>query len=128
MAALGNASQATRDAVDPNTLMGATPITVFAPLDNAFATQMIDPATTPAATLDAVLGYHVIPAQVLSTDLAPTQMVTTASGETLTINRSGTTITIIDNQGGMGQVDMSHSGTFRTLSGVVHVIDRVLLP
>merc|ERR1712083_1280560 len=74
------------DLVD--TLSSKGPFTVFAPTNDAFA-------ALPAGTLDTllkpenkadlvdILTYHVLPVQVLSTDLAPEQNVTTVEGKDL---------------------------------------------
>ena len=106
-------------------LSGEGPFTVFAPTDDAFAAL--------AAALDAtaedllalpgladILLYHVVGAQVLSTDLADGATATTLLGEdvTVTINDGG----IFINDAQVTVADIV------TDNGVVHVIDAVLLP
>merc|ERR1712222_310833 len=68
------------------TLSSPGPFTVFAPTNDAFG-------SLPAGTLETllkpenkaqlvdILTYHVLPAQVLSTDLQPEQEVTTVQGQ-----------------------------------------------
>ncbi|MEO1227699.1 MAG: fasciclin domain-containing protein [Myxococcota bacterium] len=126
--ALGRASAITQAAVAPSTLTGDAPITVFAPANSAFANQMIDETTAPQAVLDLLLAYHAIPSQVLGADVPTTPTsIMTLGGLSFTIQRSGTTITITDNTGGVGTVD-ANLRDIRTLGGVVHVVDRVLQP
>lgn len=110
-------------------LSGDGPFTVFAPNNAAFsalltelnATQLSD---IDAATLEAVLTYHVANGNVLAGDLTEGMMVPTAQGGSFTVSLTGgakitdgagreTNIIATDIQGG---------------NGVVHAIDRVLLP
>ncbi len=106
------------------TLSGDGPFTVFAPTDDAFAAL---PAGTvealladPSGDLTKILLYHVIGAEVLSTDLSDGQMATTLNGNdvTVSINSDGV---FIDN----AKVTIAD---IQTDNGVVHVIDAVLLP
>merc|ERR1711874_385798 len=72
------------------TLSSPGPFTVFAPTNEAFG-------ALPEGTLDSllkpenkdqlvdILTYHVLPAQVLSTDLKPKQIVTTVEGKELLV-------------------------------------------
>ena len=125
--ALGRASSLVQAAASPNTLEGADPITVFAPLDSAFSG--IDLNMLSQAQIDGILAYHVVPGQVLSGDLpvGPTT-VTTAAGIDLTVTRAANgDITITDASGGTANVDVSLRD-IRTLTGAVHVIDAVLDP
>ena len=106
-------------------LSGEGPFTVFAPTDDAFLTL----ATALNATAEDLLAlpgltdillYHVVGAQVLSTDLADGATATTLLGEdvTVTINDGG----IFINDAQVTVADIV------TDNGVVHVIDAVLLP
>ena len=106
------------------TLSGDGPFTVFAPTDAAFDAL---PDGTVEALLDDPMGdltqillYHVIGAEVLSTDLTDGQMATTINGSdvTVTINVDGVFI----NDAQVTVVDIPAD------NGVVHVIDAVLLP
>ena len=111
-------------------LSGAGPFTVFAPTNDAFAallTELGAPslAAIDAATLNKVLQYHVVSgANVLAATLTEGQQVTTFQGGKFTINLAGgakikdlnnrtSNIIITDVQGA---------------NGVVHAIDKVILP
>merc|ERR1712079_679467 len=68
------------------TLSSPGPFTVFAPTNEAFGALpagTLDDLLKPEnkATLVDILTYHVLPAQVLSTDLAPKQVVKTVEGK-----------------------------------------------
>ena len=107
-------------------LSGEGPFTVFAPTDDAFAAL--------AAALDAtaedllalpgladILLYHVVGAQVLSTDLADGTTATTLLGEDVEVS--------IDCEGSIFINDAQVTiADIITDNGVVHVIDAVLLP
>jgi len=107
------------------------PYTVFAPTNDAFVALLdSNPAWSSlddidAATLDAVLKYHVIAAgNFESTALSDGISVTTAKGDNITINTMGG-VTVTDLNNGVSNVTLADvQGT----NGVVHVIDRVLLP
>jgi transforming growth factor-beta-induced protein len=118
--AVGNASPAIADALDPDTLGGAAPITVFAPTNDAFAA-----ADLSGEDLDAVLSYHVVPGQVLAEDLEDEQVITTVEGSELTVGIDGSNVTLTDARGNVISVS---TPDVRTLSGVIHVVDGVLLP
>lgn len=116
-----------------STLSSAT-ITVFAPTNAAF-TQLLsalsinDINNIPVGTLLAVLRYHVVGGRAFSSDLANGSLVMLANGNT-TINLSN---------GAGGGPSIKGNGNGASVSnivgtnimcnnGVVHVIDRVLLP
>ena len=107
-----------------DTLNGAGPFTVFAPTNEAFA-------KIPKADLDAILAdkekltqiltYHVVPGEVLSTDLKKKQKVETVEGSKVLIKvRKKKGATIEDAK--IIQTDIQGS------NGVIHVIDTVILP
>ncbi len=104
-------------AVDPDTLMGESAITLFAPIDSAFTSSV-----APGA---AVLQHHIVPMQVTTSSLTDGLELTTLNG-TLTVH--------VDAQGNVSITDGSGStvnvvgADIRTLSGVVHKIDGVLTP
>jgi len=106
-------------------LKGDGPFTVFAPTNEAFA-------ALPAGTVEnllkpenkdqlvAILTYHVVPGKVMSTDLSDGQKAATVQGSEVEIKIangkvtvSGATVTAAD---------------IEATNGVVHVIDRVILP
>ena len=106
-------------------LSGDGPFTVFAPTDAAFE-------ALPEGTVDALLAdptgdlanillYHVLGAQVLSSDLQAEQTVTMLDGNDATITVADSTVTI----NGTATVTVAD---ITTDNGVVHVIDAVILP
>jgi len=108
-------------------LSQAGPFTVFAPTNDAFAAIASTVAGLSNAQLQTVLTYHVVGAQVLSSDISFGAPVTTLSGQTFTINAgtppqiariTDTTAT----PAGIVAVDV------RASNGVIHVVDKVLLP
>ena len=111
-----------------DTLKGPGPFTVFAPTDKAFGTMLRRLHLTPAkllankALLTKVLTYHVVSGKVLSTDLKRFQLVTTVNGAPLGVRafRSGR-VTV----NGTAHVIKAN---IETTNGVIHVIDRVLIP
>ena len=114
-------------------LSGTGPFTVFAPTNDAFQ-ALLDSNTDwnslgdiPAATLEAVLNYHVVSgANVLSSTLTDGQNVTTISNDaTFTINISGSDVTITDAQSRIANIIATD---VQGVNGVVHVVDGVLLP
>lgn len=122
--ALGRTSTAAA-VIDPDTLMGDAPVTVFAPNNAAFTAAGIDPATVGTSTLAAVINHHIVRGQATSGQFTDGQTLTTLNG-TITVNVAGDgTVTITDGAGNTAEVIM---GDVRTLSGVVHVIDAVLMP
>jgi uncharacterized surface protein with fasciclin (FAS1) repeats len=116
-----------------NTLSTAT-ITVFAPTNAAFtqlltALNLTNIDQIPAATLLAVLRYHVVGGRAFSSDLANGNLPMLANGNT--------TVTLTGGAGGgPGITGAGNSGNVSNITranivarnGVIHVIDRVLLP
>ncbi len=106
------------------TLSGEGPFTVFAPTDAAFdmlPEGVLDTLLTdPSGDLTDILLYHVVGAEVLSTDLSDGMTAMTLLGEEITISISGDTVFIND--------AMVTVADIATDNGVVHVIDAVLLP
>lgn len=111
-------------------LSGPGILTVFAPVNNAFRAQGFPTiaainAADPNA-LTAILTYHVIPGRVFSCDLSNGTQVTTANGAKLGINIAGNLASI---KGISNPVASSIIVTNRmATNGVIHIIDRVLLP
>ncbi|WP_187969480.1 fasciclin domain-containing protein [Aquibium microcysteis] len=119
------------------TLSGPGPFTVFAPVNDAFA-------ALPAGTVDTllkpenkdqltkILTCHVVGAEVMSSAVAKlisdgggTANVETLGGCTLQAKLDGDKVTLTDPAGGVATVtavDLDAS------NGVIHVIDKVLLP
>ena len=106
-------------------LSGEGPFTVFAPTDDAFIAlaTALDLEPTDLLDLDAltdILLYHVVGAEVLSTDLADGATATTLLGEDVTVTINDDGIFINDAQVTVADIIADN--------GVVHVIDAVLLP
>lgn len=107
------------------TLKGEGPFTVFAPTDEAFA-------ALPEGTLEmllkpenkdkliSILTYHVVPGKVMSTDLSNGQKAKTVQGESVKVAIGGNGVKI----SGAKVV----AADVKAKNGVVHVIDKVILP
>ncbi len=117
---------------DPNlisTLSTAT-ITVFAPTNAAF-TQLLTALGTndinniPVATLLAVLRYHVVGGRAFSSDLVAGPLTMLANGTTTINLTAGATIKGNGNGANASNIAVTN---IMCRNGVVHVIDRVLLP
>ncbi len=107
------------------TLKGDGPFTVFAPTDEAFAAlpegtveNLLKPENK--EQLISVLTYHVVAGKIMSSDIAGTAaMVESVQGSELDVNATngvtvdGATVVTAD---------------IETDNGVIHVIDRVVLP
>jgi len=116
-------------------LIQATEITVFAPTNDAFADLLAAQNVSDLAGLINALGaeavtkvlqFHVVPTVAFSTDLAEgDQTVPTLAGENLSINRTGSAVTVTDAAGNTYNVT---TADVAIENGVVHVIDGVLLP
>lgn len=106
------------------TLQGEGPFTVFAPTNEAFADiqSTVDTLLMPENKDDLtnVLTYHVVPGTYTAADLKDGQELTTVQGEKLTVSIEGDTVKVGDAT--VTQADVE------TSNGVVHVIDKVLVP
>lgn len=102
------------------------PFTVFAPTDAAFASLppgTVDDLLKPKnkGKLAAILKYHVIPGRVKAADVAGKKLsVKTVQGPP--VNVDGTMMGVQVNDAHVIQPDIEAS------NGVIHVIDKVLLP
>lgn len=107
------------------TLKSPGPFTVFAPTDEAFAKlpegtveNLLKPENK--AKLQAVLTYHVIPGTVMSGDI---------SGKRLSpMTVQGTTVDIDATNGVMVDGAKVLAADIVATNGVIHVIDKVILP
>lgn len=107
-----------------DTLSGQGPYTVFAPTDAAFAAlpqetvaMLMKPENK--AKLQKVLAYHVVPGSVESSTLQPGQ-VETVEGSTISVKRAQGKVMV--NNASVTTPDIKAS------NGVIHVIDKVILP
>ena len=103
-----------------DTLKGKGPFTVFAPTDAAFAKlpkgtveSLVQPENQ--AKLQAILKYHVVPAQLSSQDIVAAHTVKTLNGQPLypSIQVDDASIQVKN---------------IYCRNGVIHVIDNVILP
>lgn len=119
------------------TLKGPGPFTVFAPTNAAFA-------ALPAGTVDTllkpenkdaltkVLTYHVVAGKWDAAAISKMIMdgkgsaaIKTVQGGTLTAKASGGTVTLTDEKGATAKVTIAD--VYQS-NGVIHVVDKVLLP
>jgi uncharacterized surface protein with fasciclin (FAS1) repeats len=105
------------------TLQGDGPFTVFAPTNAAFEALpagLLEKLLLPenVAALTAILTYHVVAGQVMSTDVTAGE-VATVEGSTIAITTDGG---VKVNGANVVAVDVAAS------NGVIHVIDAVIVP
>jgi uncharacterized surface protein with fasciclin (FAS1) repeats len=110
-----------------NAVSGPGKYTVFAPTNAAFrAAGITDINAVPIATLDAVVKYHVLTTNVFASDLVNNTTATTLQGGTITIATTpaaGVKIT-----GSAQPVSAITAPNITATNGVIHVINRVMLP
>lgn len=110
------------------TLSGPGPFTVFAPTNAAFAAALVELGLTKQqlladkALLTKVLTYHVLAARVLKADVPVGPPITTVQGETFSVDGS---LSITDRNGRKAAITATD---VLTSNGVIHVIDKVILP
>lgn len=102
-------------------LEGDGPFTVFAPTNNAFA-ELPNGFISDLSTeeLAEILSYHVIEAEVASTDLQAEQSVDGLDGGQLFITTNGEVV--VNDNATVVDADIEAS------NGIIHAIDQVLLP
>jgi uncharacterized surface protein with fasciclin (FAS1) repeats len=109
-------------------LAGSGPLTVFAPTNQAFIDAgfptIASIKAAPASALIPILTYHVVAGRTFSSDLMNGQMLTMLSGGMTTISLTNG-----------AQIDGANSAPSNIIqtdvmatNGVIHAIDRVLLP
>jgi uncharacterized surface protein with fasciclin (FAS1) repeats len=110
------------------TLSGPGPFTVFAPTNDAFAALLQELGVTKdqlladKALLTQVLTYHVVAGQVTRAQVPVGQPITTVQGQTFTVDSS---LAITDQRGRTARITATD---LLATNGVIHVIDRVILP
>ena len=119
------------------TLEGKGPFTVFAPTNEAFnalPAGTVDTLLKPEnkKKLTTVLTYHVVAGDVTAEKLAAMikkgggkAELKTVAGETLTAGMDGSNITLTDKKGDVATVTIAD---VKQSNGVIHVIDKVMLP
>jgi uncharacterized surface protein with fasciclin (FAS1) repeats len=111
-----------------DTLSSTGPFTVFAPTDAAFGALLTELGITKAellantALLDKVLKYHVVSGRVLKAEVPVATPITTVETETLTVSAG---FVITDQRGRTSNIVATD---ILTKNGVIHVIDKVILP
>jgi uncharacterized surface protein with fasciclin (FAS1) repeats len=120
-----------------DTLQTAGPFTVLAPVNAAFAALPAGTVETllkpeNKATLVKILTCHVIPAKALSSaikkmvkDDGGKHVVDTVGGCKLVLSLKGSKVLITDENGNVARVTIAD---VKQSNGVIHVIDKVLLP
>lgn len=106
------------------TLEGTGPFTVFAPTDAAFAAiqKDVDSLLKPEnkAKLSSILTYHVVSGKHLAAELKDGAELTTVQGEKLKVS-------VKDNKVMIGDAHVTAADVAAS-NGVVHLIDKVLMP
>jgi len=119
------------------TLSGPGPFTVFAPTNEAFnklpagtVETLVKPENK--ETLTKILTYHVVAGRMTAADLMKAikagggkATLKTVQGETLTAMMKGKKIELKDEKGGIATVTIAD---VMQSNGVIHVIDKVLMP
>ena len=120
-----------------DTLKGTGPFTVFAPTNAAFdalPAGTVDTLLKPEnkATLTKVLTYHVVPGRLDSAALAAkiqagggSATLTTVEGEPLKGWMQGDAVVVTDSKGNNATVT---TADVYQKNGVIHVVDKVLMP
>ena len=120
-----------------DTLKGAGPFTVFAPTNAAFdalPAGTVDTLLKPEmkGDLTTVLTYHVVPGKVDAATLVGliqagggTATVTTVQGGTLTASLAGESVNLTDAKGNVATIT---TADVMQSNGVIHVVDKVLMP
>ena len=106
------------------TLAGKGPFTVFAPTNAAFEAlgkEKVEALLKPENKdkLIKVLTYHVVPGQVMSTELK--------SGKTKTVEGAEVMVMVKDGKVKVNNAQVTQADV-KASNGVIHVIDTVLLP
>jgi len=111
-----------------STLSAPGPFTVFAPTNTAFAALLQELGVTKEqlladkALLTQVLTYHVVSGRVLRAQVPVGTPITTVQGQSFTIDAN---LAITDQRGRTARITETD---LLASNGVIHVIDRVILP
>jgi uncharacterized surface protein with fasciclin (FAS1) repeats len=113
------------------TLSGPGPYTVLAPTNAAFDALLTELGMTKQALLadqallQTVLAYHVLPGRIARADIVPGRAVEPVGGGFFKIDLSGSDLVVTD---GRNRTARLQATDISATNGLVHVIDRVLLP
>jgi uncharacterized surface protein with fasciclin (FAS1) repeats len=105
-----------------STLNGTGSFTVFAPSNEAFKAvpqKTMDELAANPAKLKEVLAFHVIPSKAMAADVKNSS-VKSVQGANLALSKSGSFVTVED--------AVVQTADIGATNGVVHVVDRVLMP
>ncbi|WP_292470735.1 fasciclin domain-containing protein [Methanolobus sp.] len=105
------------------TLIGEGPFTVFAPTDEAFEALpegTLEALLNDKEALTAILTYHVVEGEVMSTNLSDMMALKTVQGEEIIVHITDGNVMVDD--ANVVQADIEAS------NGVIHAIDKVILP
>jgi len=110
-----------------DTLKSKGPFTVFAPTDDSFAKLpkgTVDSLLKDIPKLKAVLTYHVVPGKVMAADVVKLKTAKTVQGQDVKIDASKWHLhkNVKINDANVIKADIN------TDNGVIHVIDKVILP
>ena len=120
-----------------DTLSGTGPFTVFAPTNAAFAklpAGTVETLVKPEnkATLDKILTYHVIPGRITAQQIAAmaaahhgTATLKTVEGGSLRFMKAGKGWVVVDAKGDRSRITIAN---VMQSNGVIHVVDKVLMP
>jgi uncharacterized surface protein with fasciclin (FAS1) repeats len=104
-------------------LQGEGPYTVFAPTDEAFARipeEDLKALLADKEALTQVLLYHVVPGKVAAADVVTLSSAETAAGQEVSIEVVDGSVKVDDATVVATDIEASN--------GIIHVIDRVILP
>jgi transforming growth factor-beta-induced protein len=104
------------------TLKGEGPFTVFAPTDAAFegvSPEDLEAINSDPELLKKVLTYHVVPGKVMAADIKP--------GDVVTVEGTTIALTVADGKVMVNDAEVL-SADVAASNGVIHVIDKVLIP
>jgi len=120
-----------------DTLSSKGPFTVFAPTNAAFArlpAGTVETLVMPEnkAMLTNILTYHVVSGRITAGQISSMAMrhhgtaaLKTVQGQTLRFRKSGTGWVVIDSKGRQARITIPN---VMQSNGVIHVVDKVLMP
>ena len=108
-----------------------TSYTLFAPNNAAFVAALAELGMTKdqlfanKPLLTAVLTYHLLPGKISFGDILLNTPLKTVQGATLTVDNLGGVLTITDSRSRTSRIIQ---GNLDARNGIVHIVDKVLLP